>query len=200
MACRQTVMREAPRIILASASPRRRALLAEMGLAFDVIEPHVDESLDGSPAPADAARLLAERKAEHVAATLDDGIVIGADTVVSLDGEIIGKPSDHADAVAILSRLRDSDHSVITGVCVIDVGSRRKIVEAAETWIHMRHISDDEIERYVTSGEAMGMAGAYAVQETGDRYIESMDGSFTNVVGLPVELLRNVLQQLGHPL
>ena len=183
-------------LILASASPRRRELMERLGRPFRVMPAHVDESPDEAIEPSVLAERLAERKAGAIAGTLSKGIVIGADTIVSLEGRIIGKPRDRADAVAILSRLSGSRHAVITGVCVIDAATGARAVESETTRVTMRRMSRAEIEAYVNSGEADGKAGAYAIQETGDRYVEKLEGDLDNVVGLPMRLLERMLRRI----
>ena len=188
-----------PKLILASASPRRRALLAEAGYDLDVRPADVPEDLpeESDDAPAVAER-LAEAKARAVAATAEPGCwVLGADTVVVRGRRIVGKPADVGDARRILRDLSGTRHQVITGVALVQSGSGRCLVRHAVTHVRMRPLSDDEIRAYAAGGEALGKAGAYAVQETGDRFIEVIDGSFTNVVGLPMELLREMLLEIG---
>ena len=183
-------------LILASASPRRRELLSRVGDPFRVIVPDADESFDPGEPPERVAETLAQRKAASVAAGLSKGIVIAADTVVAVGGEILGKPRDRDDAIAILSRLSGTRHAVITGVCVMDAASRRSVLDHERTWVTMRRMSPEEIRAYVASGEADGKAGAYAIQETGDRYVERLEGDFDNVVGLPVRLVERLLRRL----
>lgn len=186
-------------LILASASPRRKALLAEAGYAVEVRPVDVREDLPAESAdPAREAERLAEAKARAVAdpCAHTGRWVLGADTLVALGRRLIGKPRDDDDARAILRDLSGTRHAVITGVALLQVGTGRRLVRHAVTGIHMRAIPDEEIRRYVAGGAAAGKAGAYAVQEGGDRYIEHMDGSFTNVVGLPMELLEEMLAQV----
>jgi septum formation protein len=181
-------------IVLASGSPRRRQLLAEAGYAFRAVDSDVRET---PPEPGVNPRAYAEemavRKARRVASQCQVGRVIGADTVVELGGRIIGKPADPDDARRILTDLSGSRHSVVTGVCVWHVLPHIYIVGSDRTFIRMRRMSPADIDAYVASGEALGKAGAYAIQESGDTFIESVEGSFTNVVGLPMELLAQML-------
>ncbi len=197
------------RLILASASPRRRQLMSEAGYAFDVQPSDVPEDLPAeSDDPAQVACRLAEAKARAIAAGEPSSgrWIIGADTIVVLGRRIIGKPRDAADAVAILARLSGSEHSVITGLALVRgdgaAGAAgvagRSLVRAAETRIRMREIPEEEIRRYVDQGGSDGKAGAYAIQEGGDRYIERLDGSLTNVIGLPMELLAEMLDEVGY--
>jgi len=185
------------RIVLASASPRRAALMAEMGYEFEVVPPQVDEVFEEDAAPAETAKRLAVAKAEEVAARAGTAVVVAADTVVALGREILGKPLDRRHAAEILRKLSGSTHEVITGVCVIDTRTGRRAVDSVSTTVTMRRMTEAEIREYVESGEADGKAGAYAIQETADRYVVRVDGSATNVVGLPTERLREMLRAFG---
>lgn len=189
------------RIVLASASPGRRELLAQMGHAFETVPANVDETVRDGADPGREAERLAVAKASEVAARTPPAIVIGADTLVELGGEIIGKPRDRAHAVEMLRRLSGTTHRVITGICVVDNRHGEATAETAvvSTAISMRPISDEQIRAYVESGEADGKSGAYAIQETADRYVLKVEGSFTNVVGLPTERLGEMLRGLGLP-
>ena len=185
-----------PRIILASASPRRRKLLREMGLRFRVAPADVRERVWKGL----SARRTAERNAllkAQAAARSCDGLIIAADTIVATRFGIVGKPKNMRDAVRILTRLSGTRHRVITGLCLHDTATGRSKVAAEVTYVKMRKMTPEEIQAYVGSGEAMGKAGAYAIQETGDRYVEKVEGSLTNVVGMPVELLTKMLRQFG---
>jgi len=184
-------------VVLASSSPRRHELLKRLIPRFEVRHPNVEENTRAeSDAEALAVR-LAVRKARDVASRLKRGTVIAADTLVqSAKGEIVGKPADRDEAIRILSQLSGTRHKVVTGVCVIDVASGKEVSAADSTYVTMRRMSAEEVRRYVESGEADGKAGAYAIQETGDRYVEKVEGSLTNVVGLPLELLDRMLREL----
>jgi len=188
------------KLILASASERRRALLAEAGYEFEVRPAEVPENLPAeSDQPAAEAERLAEAKARAVAAQLSEAgcWVLGADTIVVLGRRLIGKPRDPREAEAILRALSGTQHVIVTGVALVATGGGRALVRHAATRVRMRRIGEDEIRAYVAGGEALGKAGAYAVQESGDRFIESIDGSFTNVVGLPMELVGRMLADVG---
>lgn len=189
-----------PRIVLASASPRRRALLADAGIAFDVDVAGVDETFDETLDPSAAARLLAERKARAVAARQRGRIVLAADTIVALDlgtrHLYLGKPADAAEARAMLARLSNSRHRVVTGVCALNVDRDVAVVDDECTWVTMRAITPREIEAYVASGEWRDKAGGYAIQETADRFVVKLEGGgLDNVVGLPVALARACLER-----
>jgi septum formation protein len=185
-----------PRLILASGSPRRRELLARLRADFTVTPSDVDETLDAGPV-AEATVKLALRKAKAVAASLADGVVLGADTLVVIDGDALGKPRDAAEAVGMLRRLRGRWHEVITAIAVVDAGSGREAAEAVVTRVRMADYSDADIDAYVATGEPLDKAGAYAIQERGGALVAGIEGSYTNVVGLPVDETRGLLRRLG---
>ncbi|MBN1941909.1 MAG: septum formation protein Maf [Phycisphaerae bacterium] len=185
---------ETLKLILASASPRRRELLAEAGYDFEVHSPVMEEPGDlpaGIP-PAAYAESLAYFKARSVAEAYPRDLVLGADTVVALGNRVLGKPADADDARRMLTELSHNRHAVITGVALVGPGERRSIASDI-TYVTMRPMSSREIEDYIASGEWQGKAGAYAIQETADKFIVKLEGSFTNVVGLPMELLGRLL-------
>ncbi len=182
-------------LILASASPRRRELLARAGYRFEVSPPEGDGPAGSASTAAETAVERARAKARAVAPRFPGRVVLAADTVVVLDGDIIGKPKDAEDARRILRRLRGTRHSVVTGV-VVHLGDMERAATEATTVV-MRAVADEEIDAYVATGEALGKAGAYAVQERGDRFIERLQGSYTNVVGLPMELVSRMLAEAG---
>jgi len=186
------------RILLASASPRRRELFAHLGYPFATCAVEVDEApLPREEAPATVLR-LARAKAE--AARLDDpdGIVIGADTVVEVDGTILGKPADPADAARMLARLAGREHRVWTGVAVLGPGTR-EAVEAAVTRVWFRPMGPDEIAAYVATGEPLDKAGAYGIQERGAVFVERIEGDYFTVVGLPLCRLGLLLKDAAGP-
>ena len=183
-------------LILASASPRRHELLKQLGRPFRVIPPIADESPPAGLSPTETAELLAVRKAKSVASTLRSGLVLGADTLVALDDAVIGKPRDSEHAIEILERLAGRTQQVITGVCLMAVETGNRRVASEVTRVRMRPMTRAEIAAYVDSGEGFGKAGAYAIQETGDRFVEQVDGSLSNVVGLPIELVGRLLKEM----
>ncbi len=187
------------RLILASSSPRRRRLLAEAGLEFDVVEPPIHEPDGGKnkPPPVRQAEAAAYFKARAVADRHPEATVLAADTVVATDQQLLGKPANEDQARQMLRGLSGTRHRVITGVALLRPPHQR-LIASATTYVTMRKMSDDEIEAYIESGEWKGKAGAYAIQETADRYVVSVEGSFTNVVGLPVELVLEMLRTLSE--
>ena len=185
--------RRNPRIILASASPRRKRLLRQARFPTTVIPSGIDETPIPGLAPAEHALELACRKARAVAANINDGLVLGGDTIVALDGRIIGKPVNVDHARRILAELSGSAHECITALCLIDKPSGREFSEVTSTKIFMNPLTPVMIEEYLATGEFQGKAGAYGIQETGDRFVREIQGSFTNVVGLPLESLRKLI-------
>jgi septum formation protein len=192
------------RIVLASASPRRRELLARAGLAFEVVPADVDESVPDGIEPLEAARMLAERKARAVLPRVaPDAVVLAADTIVAVEragrSHLLGKPEDERDAARMLEWISATRHQVVTGVCVLAArpGARPQ-VEAERTWVSMRRIEPLEVAAYVASGEWRGKAGGYAIQESADRFVTRLEeGGFDNVVGLPVRLALELLRRAG---
>jgi len=187
-------------IILASASPRRRELMSQVGIKFDVIPSNVDEEpLDGETPEEHVLRLAAE-KARDVAGRMDgagERWVIGSDTIVVADSEIMGKPADRRDAVNMLKKLSGREHRVITAYCIINSDSRDELRRCVETLVRFRHLKDSEIEAYVDSGEPMDKAGAYAIQGLGSFMVEEIRGSYSNVVGLPICQVVEDLENVG---
>jgi septum formation protein len=181
-------------IILASASPRRQELLRQVGCDFRVITSDVDEDLDRISSPAELAVSLAVAKALDVAKkTAADDVVIGADTIVVMDGQVYGKPVDEDDALRMLSELAGSQHQVITGIAVAADG--KVWTDFAVTAVNFRDLTRLEIERYVASGEPQDKAGGYAIQGIGALLVESIEGCYANVVGLPLVTLDKLLRQ-----
>lgn len=183
-----------PKIILASRSPRRAELLRQIGLEFEVRPSEVEEPKITQAAPAIAVQELALAKAKAVASTLDKGLVIGADTVVVIDQDAIGKPKNNAHAIQILTRLSGNRHDVITGVALLD--RDREIVWAEETAVYFRKLRQSEILEYVRSGETLDKAGAYGIQGRAVAFVERIEGCYTNVVGLPLASLIKRLWEL----
>ncbi|MDD4237619.1 MAG: Maf family protein [Desulfotomaculaceae bacterium] len=186
------------KIVLASSSPRRADLLKQAGLEFNIMVSEVDETLAPGLAPDELVELLALRKANAVAVRLDSGIVIGADTVVVQAGRILGKPSGPQEASAMLRLLQGSGHEVYTGVALVDVISRETLVGHEMTRVFFNGLSEEEIRRYVATGEPLDKAGAYGVQGLAALFINRLEGCYTNVVGLPLARLAKMLKKLGY--
>lgn len=187
--------------MLASASPRRRELLSTLGLPFAVDPADADETLPAALPPEEAACVLAERKARVVAART--GLpVLAADTlVVAADGGVLGKPASASEAAAMLRRLSGTRHRVVTGVCLLGgaggPGAGAPRTRADVTHVTMRVLREDEVLAYAGSGEPFGKAGGYAIQERGDRFVIGVEGSWSNVVGLPLEVVTGLLRDRG---
>jgi septum formation protein len=186
------------RMVLASSSPRRRQLLAQAGYVFEISSPGFDESAFRCSArsPRKQAEALALAKAQSVAPKYPDSLVIGADTLVDSDGEIIGKPVDVRDAESITRKLFSAPHKVITGLALIRLSDNTKRIRSDVTVVYPRSLTERQIARHIAGGSWEGKAGAYAIQETGDAFIERIEGSLTNVMGLPLELLQQLLKGL----
>lgn len=186
-------------IILASASPRRAALLRQIGLAFRIQPSRLHEEggrmEKGHEAAEAVACRLARAKAEDVAAQLERGLIIGADTIVVCEGILLGKPRDGDEARDMLLRLGGRTHQVITGVAVVEAETGRAEVEAAVTAVRMRAIAAAEAASYAATGEPLDKAGAYAIQGRGALLVEWIEGDYSNVVGLPLPTLARLLRR-----
>ena len=182
------------RLILASASPRRRELLTQVGFRFEVIPAHINEDVGPGEDPIAYVVRLAREKAQAVRGQLNDpeAIVLGADTTVTLDGHILAKPEDPADAIRMLRMLSGRTHRVITGVAVATADGTE--VAAEVTGVQFVTLREEEIADYVSTGEPMDKAGAYGIQGYAARWIPRIEGCYFNVVGLPVALVSNMLE------
>jgi len=181
-------------LVLASASPRRRDLLLNAAIPFVVQVPNVDESVLPDEAAIDYVQRVACAKA-NAASTSPGGLILAADTVVCLDGSILGKPASAAEATVMLRLLSDRTHEVLTGICLRY--EMRTVVDVARTRVTFLPLTESDIEEYVRSGEPMDKAGAYGIQGIASRYIHSIEGCYFNVVGLPVSLVCQRMNELG---
>jgi septum formation protein len=186
------------KLILASRSPRRLELLRSLGLEFEVSPSKVDEITDPEQSPEQNATNIARAKARWVARQNPSSYVLGADTMVVLDREIIGQPTDEEDACRILSKLTGKQHRVITGVVLISPETQ-EYETAVVSRVTLKSVSENEIRSYIATGEPLDKAGAYAIQGEGSFLVESWDGSWSNIVGLPLEALTGLFQQAGFP-
>ncbi len=198
-------MNAPPSLVLASASPRRSSLLRQLGISFDVRVADLDEDMliasmgDGVRSARQKVLLLAEAKAEMVASARPKRLVLAADTTVVLNsGCDFGKPRDDSAAAAMLRSLSGEVHRVITGVALCEGRRDRRATDAVMTEVRMRDLSSEIIERYVASGEPRDKAGAYAIQGLGALLVRGISGSYTNVVGLPLEILPDLFERLGY--
>jgi len=200
------------RLVLASASPRRAELLRRAGFTFDVVPAEVDERVRDGESPRDYVRRLAAEKSAAVLAAITssvrlkpdatsdasaDLIVLGADTAVVVDGEVLGKPRDDREAAAMLRRLSGRRHDVMTGISLRSTSAERGLVET--TGVYMVDLRDEDIDWYVASGEGRDKAGGYGIQGLASRFIPRIDGSYTNVVGLPVANVALLMGELASP-
>ena len=183
-------------LILASASPRRKAILERLGLEFDLRPFDVDETIHPGDTPETAAERLARRKAAAAAEVVTKGTIIGCDTLVAVKDTILGKPEDEGDAKRMLTFLSGKTQRVISGLALIHRSTGIELSGYASTTLYTRAMSSADIEAYVATGECFGKAGAYAIQETGDRFIERLEGSYDNVVGFPTELFLDSMAEL----
>jgi septum formation protein len=182
-------------LVLASASPRRQELLRNAGIAFEVQPAHVVEDPRPGEAAKECGERLAREKALAIARQRPQDCVLGADTVVVVDGQLLGKPSDPQDAIRMLRLLSGREHLVITGVCL--VAGEKSSVASETTRVFVSPIEDQEIADYVASGEPMDKAGAYAIQGIASRWIPRIEGDYGNVVGLPVALVFRMLREIS---
>lgn len=186
------------KIVLASASPRRKKLLSQIGLNFIVESSNIDEQFDKESSDFDSlVKDLAYKKAKNVARNYTDGIIIGADTIVAIEGSILGKPNSEYEAKMMLKKLSGKWHSVFTGVAVIDLDSKVILTDFVESKVKFKKLSRSEIDNYVKTGEPFDKAGAYGIQGKGALLVEKINGCYYNIVGLPVSKLGKMLSKIG---
>ena len=185
------------KIILASASPRRKELLEKLDLDFSVCPADIDESLLPDEDAAMYPLRTAVQKAMVVAKTAEDALVIAADTVVAVDDYILGKPRDEAEAKAMLQRLSGREHIVITGIGVVDTASGRTLSATEQTIVYFHPLRDEEIDAYIATGECMDKAGSYGIQGKGSLLVRKIDGDYFNVMGLPLSRLYRLLLNIN---
>lgn len=187
----------AMKIVLASQSPRRKDLLNSLKVEFQSIGSNTDENLDVKD-PIEFVLKLSKQKALEVASKLDfDAVVIGADTIVYIDGNILGKPENELDAFNKLKSLQGRKHEVYTGICVVQLPSYKILSDYAVTSVWIKSMSDQEIMNYIKTGEVADKAGAYAIQGKGSLIVERIEGCYYNVVGLPLNKLNEMLKSIG---
>lgn len=187
-------------LVLASSSPRRQELLALLGLSFEVCPSEFDEHPTVGLSPIEQVRRFAREKARSVACVRPRALVLGSDTVIDLDGQLLGKPVDLADARTMLARLAGRSHQVHTAVALCDRERHIELVEVATAEVWMKADLEQAYERYLASEESLGKAGAYAIQGLGGELVERIAGDYTTVVGLPLRLVAHLLRSAGYPL
>jgi nucleoside triphosphate pyrophosphatase len=185
------------KIVLASASPRRKELLEKLGLEFTVEPSNSDENIQPGVDPHELAKSLSREKARLVARNHRDALVIAADTFILLDGMVLGKPASETEARELLEEMNGRQHSVITGFTVMEAMSNKVISESVETEVYIRKMTLQEIDSYVKTGEPLDKAGAYAIQGLGSVIVERIEGDYFNVIGLPLSALAESLKEFG---
>jgi len=183
------------RVVLASQSPRRRDLLSSIGCSFEIFTPNVDESVLEGETPEITAKRLSLLKAESASKHFADALIIAADTLVVIGDKIYGKPVDADEARAMLNMLNGREHEVITGLTIVYNG--KIMTEIEMTTVYFRKLSEDDIEAYISTGEYHGKAGGYAIQGYASLFVECIVGDYFNVVGLPLQRLSRVLEEIG---
>ncbi len=183
-------------LVLASASPRRSELLRRAGIPFRVIKPRIEEKPDYTLPPREMVVRLAAEKALSVSGTLEEGFVLGADTVVVYRGEVLGKPDSPEDARRMLRLLNGDVHEVLTGLVIINPENGAREDACSETKVWFKKLSDKEINAYIDSGEPLDKAGAYGIQGRASLFVERIEGCYFNVVGLPLSLLYDLMKKM----
>jgi septum formation protein len=186
------------RLILASSSPRRKEILENIQLSFEVSSSDVDESFSEDLTPSEVVMELAEKKAKAVAENYPSDFVLGADTIVVLEGEILGKPKDEQEATAMLNKLSGKTHEVFTGVAIVSLSESTTFFE--KTTVTFWELTEAEINMYVSSGEPLDKAGAYGIQQLGSFLVQAIQGDYFSVVGLPISRTVRELRKAGFPL
>jgi septum formation protein len=195
--CFARINDEMKKIILASSSPRRKELLDQIGLKFEVVPSNHVEDTSSRQNPHELARLISRNKALAVANSYKNAIIIAADTFIIFHGSILGKPHTEGDAREMLKKLSGRTHSVITGFTIIDTDSNKTVSKSVKTKVHIKKLSSREIDTYVKSKEPLDKAGAYAIQGLGAVIIDKIEGDYFNVMGLPLCALTQCLQDFG---
>lgn len=188
------------KLVLASGSKDRRRLMGWLNIPFEAVTSDFPEESVVCDDPAELVAILAEEKAKKIAATQEEGLVIGADTVIAVDGVIMGKPKDKADAIKMIKGLSNRSHQVYTGVAIFNVDTDESVVEVSESTVTFKDLSDEEIKNYVDTGEPLGRAGSYQMLGGARPFVTQFEGSATGVTGLPMRLLVDLLEESGYPI
>ena len=195
--CYNIFMSNSRNIILASTSQGRKELLEQTGIKFTVEASDYDEDMTMKVPPTELVKILSEGKAQAVASRYEDAIIVGADSIAILGEKVLGKPKDANDAARMLRELSGKMHVFTTGFTVIDTNSGRKVIGLSETKVYFKELTDDEIKGYVATGESVGHAGAYSIQQKGAMLVARIEGEYTNIIGLPLAQLSSVLKDFG---
>jgi len=188
------------KLILASASRDRRHLMGWLNVPFEVIPSDFDEDSVIYDDPSELAAILAQEKAKKVAATQEEGLVIGSDTIVVVDGSVMGKPRYKKDAIKMIKSISNRTHQVYTGLAIFNVDTKESIVEVSQSSVTFRNLSDQEITDYVNTGEPLGRAGSYQLLGQARNFVIDFEGSATGITGLPMRLLVDMLEESGYPI
>lgn len=187
------------KLILASSSPQRAKLLKQIGFNFEVIFPEIEERTLGTVNPSEYVMAQAIAKAAEIASRVKEGIILGADTIVTCQGKIIGKPVSSAEASRMLRQLQGTTHEVITGVALLEAKSRQRLTDYVVTEVTMKSLTEEQITDYVVTGEPLGKAGGLDVAGRGAIFIEKITGCFYNLLGLPLAKLADMLAEFSYP-
>jgi septum formation protein len=185
------------KLILASSSPRRKQLLEQIGLEFEIHPSDIEEILDPALNPREQVESLSQQKATVVASKFKNAIILAADTMVALDGEVYGKPKDRDDAIRMLKKFSGGTHSIVTGFTIIDTETKKSVTKSTETKVWFREMNEKEIESYIEKEKPFDKAGAYAIHELASVFVEKVEGDFFGGVGLSVYLVAEELKKFG---
>lgn len=186
------------KIILASTSPRRKDILSNMGIEFDIVSPDFDESLINKTFSYEKIEKIAENKCESAINKINEsGIVISADTVVIYDNKVMGKPKDYDEAFKMLSILNGNSHKVVTAICIIDKTNGKKLIDSETSEVSFNKISEDDIKNYIDNYKPFDKAGSYGIQELPKHFIKNIKGEYDNIVGLPTKTLINMFKEIN---
>ncbi len=184
------------KIILASASPKRKELLKDTGLKFEIVPSDYEENMSLPLPPGELVQFLSKGKAESIAKNYEDAVIIGADTIIYFNGHILGKPHTPERAREMLSMLSGQEHSAFTGFTVIDTRSGKRISQTVETKVQFKELSDSTIDEYIKTGNPLKYAGSYTLNDILDKFVRKVEGDHSNIIGLPVDSVMRALESL----
>jgi septum formation protein len=185
------------KLILASSSPRRKQLLEQIGLEFKIDASNIDEIVDPLLQPVEQVELFSKQKAEAIASKYTDALILAADSMVAINGEVLGKPKDKDDAKRMLKKLSGTQHSIVTGFTLIDTQTKQSITRSVETKVWFKKLSEEEIEAYITKAQPFDKAGSYGIQDLAAIFVEKIEGDYFGSVGLPLFALAEELKKFG---